>query len=58
LLTHDISTMTRYAYERVQESRAMPGVIEVHTCVPIGEAIEGLLLIAEASALSGQPALG
>ena len=49
LLTHDISTMTRYTIERVQAGRAMPGVIEVQTRVPIGEAVEDLLLVAEAS---------
>jgi hypothetical protein len=26
LLTHDITTITRYAYERVQNGQGMPGV--------------------------------
>lgn len=45
LLTHDVSTITRYAYERLAENLPMPGVIEVSTEVPIGEAIKDILLI-------------
>lgn len=49
LLTHDVATMTRYAYERVQSDKPMPGVFEVGRNVPIGLAIEEILLIAEYS---------
>jgi hypothetical protein len=49
LLTHDVSTITRYAYERVQAGKPMPGVFEVSRAVPIGVAIEDILLIAGAS---------
>lgn len=49
LLTHDVSTITRYAYERVQEDLPMPGVFEVSRKVPVGPAIEDILLIAECS---------
>lgn len=49
LLTHDVSTITRYAYERVQAGKFMPGVIEVNRSVPIGIAIEDILLLAETS---------
>jgi len=49
LLTHDVSTMTRYARERVRAGKPMPGVFEVSRKVPIGQAIEDLLLIAECS---------
>ncbi|RMI04831.1 MAG: hypothetical protein D6681_09065 [Calditrichaeota bacterium] len=49
LLTHDVSTITRYAYERVRAKKPMPGVFEVNRNVPIGTAIEDLLLIAECS---------
>src|SRR5919201_1724190 len=38
LLTHDVSTITRYAYERVQEGQPMPGVFEVSRDLPIGRA--------------------
>jgi Domain of unknown function (DUF5615) len=49
LLTHDVSTMTRYAYERARDGRPMPGVFEVSRKVPIGVAIEEIVLIAECS---------
>ncbi|NET62182.1 MAG: hypothetical protein F6K47_40565 [Symploca sp. SIO2E6] len=49
MLTHDVETMTRYAYERVQAGFPMPGVFEINRNVPIGLAIEEILLIAEAS---------
>jgi hypothetical protein len=49
LLTHDVSTLTRYAYERVEAGKPMPGVFEVSRSVPIGVAIEDILLIAECS---------
>jgi hypothetical protein len=49
LLTHDVSTITRYAYERVEAGKMMPGVFEVSRSVPIGRAIEDILLLAECS---------
>jgi hypothetical protein len=49
LLTHDVSTITRYAYERVQTGKPMPGVFEVSRSVPIGQAIEDILLLSECS---------
>ena len=49
LLTHDVSTMTKYAYERVRAGQPMPGVFEVNRAVPIGRAIEDLLLLAGCS---------
>jgi len=49
LLTHDVSTITRYAYERVRAGQPMPGVFEVSRNVPIGRAIEDILLLAEYS---------
>jgi hypothetical protein len=48
-LTHDVSTMTRYAYERVANGQAMPGVFEITRKVPIGKAIEEILILAECS---------
>jgi hypothetical protein len=53
LLTHDVSTMTRHAYDRVREGKPMPGVFEVSREVPIGVAIEEILLLAECS-LAGE----
>ena len=49
LLTHDVSTLTRYAYERVEKGLPMPGVFEVGRHVSIGRAIEDILLLAECS---------
>jgi Domain of unknown function (DUF5615) len=49
LLTHDVSTMSRYAYERVERGLKMPGLFEAGRQVPISVAIEDILLIAEAS---------
>jgi hypothetical protein len=49
LLTHDVATMTRYAYERVEAGKPMPGVFEVSRSVPVGVAIEDILLLAECS---------
>lgn len=49
LLTHDVATITAYAYERVREGKKMPGVIEVGAKVATGQAIEDILLIAESS---------
>lgn len=49
LLTHDVSTITHYAYERVRAGKPMPGVFEVGRRAPIGVAIEDILLLAECS---------
>ena len=49
VLTHDVSTMTRYAYDRVREGKPMPGVFEVSREVPVKTAIEEILVLAECS---------
>ena len=49
LLTHDVSTMPPFVYARVEAGLAMPGVFEVDPDIPIGEAIEQILLLAECS---------
>ena len=49
LLTHDINTLTAFAYERVAQGLPMPGVFEVSLKVPISAAIEDILLLAECS---------
>ncbi len=49
LLTHDVSTITRYAYERVRQELAMPCVFEIPRGLAIIDAIEDLLLLAEYS---------
>jgi hypothetical protein len=49
LLTHDVTTITRYAYERIQASKNMPGVFEVGRKLSTGAVIEDILLLAEYS---------
>ena len=49
LLTHDVTTITRYAYERVRASLPMPGVVEVRRSLAIGQAIAEVLLVAQLS---------
>jgi predicted nuclease of predicted toxin-antitoxin system len=49
LLTHDVATMTRFAYDRVRDGLPMPGVLEVRLAVPIGTAIADVVLVAECS---------
>ena len=47
LFTHDVSTITNYAYERISAGKAMPGVFEVSRELPLGAVIEDILLLAE-----------
>jgi len=49
LISHDVATITKHAYDRVIASQPMPGVFEVAPSVPLAQAIEDLLLIAECS---------
>jgi Domain of unknown function (DUF5615) len=49
LLTHDVATITRYAYERIAEGKLMPGVLEVTSDASIGRVIEDLLLLLSCS---------
>lgn len=43
LLTHDVQTMTKHAYDRIRAELPMPGLIEVRDDLPIGQAIEEIL---------------
>ncbi len=47
LLTHDVNTMTLHAYQRAATGDPMPGLVAVPRGVPISDAIEDVLLIAE-----------
>jgi hypothetical protein len=49
VLTHDVATMITFAYERIQAGLSMPGLFEVSRRVPVGLAIEEIILIAECS---------
>ncbi len=44
LLTHDVATITMYAYERVNQGLPMTGVVEVIATAPIGQIIDDLEL--------------
>ena len=47
LLTHDRDTMPNFAYDRVRTGQAMPGVFLVSDLMPIGQAIDEILLAVE-----------
>ena len=49
LLTHDVSTMTKFAYERIEHGLPIAGVFEVSQTLAVGAAIEDILLLAECS---------
>jgi len=49
LVTHDLRTVPRFAYDRVISGFGMPGVIVVPEEMPIGQAIEELLTVIECS---------
>ena len=49
LLTHDASTMPRQAYERVAGGQPLPGVVVCGQHVPIRQAIDDIVLLAECS---------
>lgn len=49
LLTHDVETITYYAYERVRANQAMPGVFEISRSIPLGQVIDDILLLVEGS---------
>jgi predicted nuclease of predicted toxin-antitoxin system len=49
LLTHDVTTMTRYANDRIRKGKSVPGIIEIGNSVPVRVAIEDILLISENS---------
>ena len=49
LVTHDVTTITHFAYERIRASQSMPGVFEVNLNRAIGQIIEDILLLAECS---------
>lgn len=49
LVTHDIATISRPAYDRVLAGQSMPGVFKVSRSVPIAQVVEDLLLLVEGS---------
>ena len=49
IVTHDISTLAKHAFDRITAGRPMPGVFEVKSVAPVGQAIDNLVLLAECS---------
>lgn len=49
LLTHDVNTITGYAYERIRTGKSMPGVFEIGRAISVSAAIDDILLLAERS---------
>lgn len=47
MVTHDVNTVTKYAYERLQADEPMAGVIVIPEDLAIGKAIEDLILMIE-----------
>jgi predicted nuclease of predicted toxin-antitoxin system len=47
LLTHDRDTIPNFAYDRVRAGQPMPGVFLVSDQMPVGQAIEEILLAVE-----------
>jgi hypothetical protein len=49
LVTHDVRTMPRYAYERVAAGLPLPGVIVLPSHLSVGRAVDGLVLLTTCS---------
>jgi hypothetical protein len=49
VLTHDVTTMTRYAYERVDRTEPMPGLILISQRLALASVLEDLVLLLDAS---------
>ncbi|MEO7908733.1 MAG: DUF5615 family PIN-like protein, partial [Roseiflexaceae bacterium] len=49
LITHDVTTITHFAYERIRAGQSMPGIFEVNLNGAIVQIIEDILLLVECS---------
>lgn len=49
VLTHDVNTMTKYSYERLDAGEVLSGVVIVPKELPIGRAIEDLDILLNCS---------
>jgi len=47
LVTHDLKTIPKHAYERVRTGQRMPGVVALPKSMRIGQAIDDLRLLVE-----------
>jgi len=48
-LTHDVATITMYAYERINKGLPMPGVVEVIATASMGRILDDLELFVQCS---------
>lgn len=49
VVSHDVNTMSGYAYDRMGDGRPMRGLLLVNSLQPLGPVIESLVLIAVAT---------
>jgi hypothetical protein len=48
IVTH-VSTLAKHSFDRIAAGQPMPGVFEVRSVAPVGQAIDDLILLAECS---------
>jgi len=51
LLTHDASTLTHHAYERIRTGKPTPGIFVISQKLPISVILEDIMLIVECSTI-------
>ncbi len=49
LVSHDVSTLSKHAYDRVAGGKRMPGVFEIGASLGVGRVVDDLILIVECS---------
>jgi hypothetical protein len=49
VFTHDVTTMTKHAYDRVARGLRMPGLFAARQSLPVAAVIEDILLLDECS---------
>jgi hypothetical protein len=49
IVTHDISTLAKHAFDRIAAGQPMPGVFAVRSVATLGQAIDDLILVTECS---------
>jgi hypothetical protein len=49
VLTHDIRTMARFAFDRVEQGLPMPGLFQVTQAASVSQTIEDILLLVSCS---------
>jgi len=52
VVTHDRATLPAFAFQRIVAGEPMPGVFVINDCLPVGRAIEELVLVTTCSEAS------